>query len=37
VPGPFRNLLWRAEPEPEAMAEDEVEIEVHAAGLNFAT
>jgi len=35
VPGPFRNLLWRAEPEPEAMAEDEVEIEVHAAGLNF--
>jgi phthiocerol/phenolphthiocerol synthesis type-I polyketide synthase C len=35
VPGPFRNLAWRAEPEPEYMAEDEVEIEVHAAGLNF--
>jgi acyl transferase domain-containing protein/NADPH:quinone reductase-like Zn-dependent oxidoreductase/acyl carrier protein/NADP-dependent 3-hydroxy acid dehydrogenase YdfG len=35
VPGPFRNLVWRAEPEPESMAEDEVEIEVHAAGLNF--
>jgi NADPH:quinone reductase-like Zn-dependent oxidoreductase/acyl carrier protein/NADP-dependent 3-hydroxy acid dehydrogenase YdfG len=35
VPGPFRNLVWRAEPEPDSMAEDEVEIEVHAAGLNF--
>jgi phthiocerol/phenolphthiocerol synthesis type-I polyketide synthase C len=35
VPGPFRNLAWRAEPEPEFMAEDEVEIEVRAAGLNF--
>ena len=35
VPGPFRNLVWRAEPEPESMAEDEVEIEVRAAGLNF--
>jgi len=35
VPGPFRNLGWRTEPEPASMAEDEVEIEVHAAGLNF--
>jgi acyl transferase domain-containing protein/NADPH:quinone reductase-like Zn-dependent oxidoreductase/acyl carrier protein/NADP-dependent 3-hydroxy acid dehydrogenase YdfG len=35
VPGQFRNLMWRSEPEPESMAEDEVEIEVHAAGLNF--
>ncbi|HSY95547.1 MAG TPA: SDR family NAD(P)-dependent oxidoreductase [Steroidobacteraceae bacterium] len=35
VPGPFRNLVWRAEPEPELMADEDVEIEVHAAGLNF--
>jgi phthiocerol/phenolphthiocerol synthesis type-I polyketide synthase C len=35
VPGPFRNLLWRAAPDPEPLGEDEVEIEVRAAGLNF--
>ncbi|MHB8478450.1 MAG: SDR family NAD(P)-dependent oxidoreductase [Casimicrobiaceae bacterium] len=35
VPGPFRNLVWRAEPELQSLAEDEVEIEVRAAGLNF--
>jgi acyl transferase domain-containing protein/NADPH:quinone reductase-like Zn-dependent oxidoreductase/acyl carrier protein len=35
VPGPFRNLLWRAAPDAEALDDDEVEIDVHAAGLNF--
>ena len=35
VPGPFRNLKWRAAPEPERLGEDEVEIEVRTAGLNF--
>jgi acyl transferase domain-containing protein/NADPH:quinone reductase-like Zn-dependent oxidoreductase/acyl carrier protein/NADP-dependent 3-hydroxy acid dehydrogenase YdfG len=35
VPGPFRNLLWRAEPDSQPLADDEVEIEVCAAGLNF--
>jgi phthiocerol/phenolphthiocerol synthesis type-I polyketide synthase C len=35
VPGPFRNLGWRACPDLDALGEDEVEIEVRTAGLNF--
>jgi acyl transferase domain-containing protein/NADPH:quinone reductase-like Zn-dependent oxidoreductase/acyl carrier protein/NADP-dependent 3-hydroxy acid dehydrogenase YdfG/SAM-dependent methyltransferase len=35
VPGPFRNLAWRAPPDLGPLGEDEVEIEVRAAGLNF--
>ena len=35
VPGPFRNLKWRTAPEPESLGDDEVEIEVRTAGLNF--
>jgi NADPH:quinone reductase-like Zn-dependent oxidoreductase/acyl carrier protein/NADP-dependent 3-hydroxy acid dehydrogenase YdfG len=35
VPGPFRNLRWRAEPDSRSLADDEVEIDVRAAGLNF--
>jgi acyl transferase domain-containing protein/NADPH:quinone reductase-like Zn-dependent oxidoreductase/acyl carrier protein/short-subunit dehydrogenase len=37
TPGPFRNLMWRREASLEggALQEDEVEIEVRAAGLNF--
>ena len=35
LPGPFRNLAWRACADRDALAEDEVEIEVRAAGLNF--
>jgi len=35
VPGPFRNLRWRAEPECRPPADDDVEIAVRAAGLNF--
>jgi len=34
-PGPFRNLLWRAAPDSEPLGDDEIEIEVRAAGLNF--
>jgi phthiocerol/phenolphthiocerol synthesis type-I polyketide synthase C len=35
IPGPFRNLRWRASPDRDSLGEDEVEIEVRAAGLNF--
>jgi phthiocerol/phenolphthiocerol synthesis type-I polyketide synthase C len=35
VPGPFRNLGWRACPDLEALGEDDVEIDVRTAGLNF--
>jgi phthiocerol/phenolphthiocerol synthesis type-I polyketide synthase C len=35
IPGPFRNLRWRASPEQDSLGDDEVEIEVRAAGLNF--
>jgi phthiocerol/phenolphthiocerol synthesis type-I polyketide synthase C len=35
VPGPFRNLRWRPAPDLGPLGPDEVEIEVHAAGLNF--
>jgi acyl transferase domain-containing protein/NADPH:quinone reductase-like Zn-dependent oxidoreductase/acyl carrier protein/NADP-dependent 3-hydroxy acid dehydrogenase YdfG len=35
VPGPFRNLGWRACPDLDPLGEDEVEIEVRTAGLNF--
>jgi phthiocerol/phenolphthiocerol synthesis type-I polyketide synthase C len=35
VPGPFRNLGWRACADIDALAEEEVEIDVSAAGLNF--
>ena len=35
VPGPFRNLGWRARADSDALAEEEVEIDVRAAGLNF--
>ena len=35
VPGPFRNLRWRASPDLEPLVDDEVEIEVRTAGLNF--
>ena len=35
VPGPFRNLRWRAAPDQERSGDDEVEIEVRAAGFNF--
>jgi acyl transferase domain-containing protein/NADPH:quinone reductase-like Zn-dependent oxidoreductase/NAD(P)-dependent dehydrogenase (short-subunit alcohol dehydrogenase family)/acyl carrier protein len=35
VPGPFRNLGWRTEPEAPELAAGEVEIEVRATGLNF--
>jgi phthiocerol/phenolphthiocerol synthesis type-I polyketide synthase C len=35
VPGPFRNLRWQASPDLGPLGEDEVEIEVRAAGLNF--
>jgi phthiocerol/phenolphthiocerol synthesis type-I polyketide synthase C len=35
VPGPFRNLGWRACPDLDALGEDDVEIEVRTTGLNF--
>jgi acyl transferase domain-containing protein/NADPH:quinone reductase-like Zn-dependent oxidoreductase/NAD(P)-dependent dehydrogenase (short-subunit alcohol dehydrogenase family)/acyl carrier protein len=35
IPGPFRNLAWRASPDQDSLGDDEVEIEVRAAGLNF--
>jgi phthiocerol/phenolphthiocerol synthesis type-I polyketide synthase C len=35
IPGPFRNLRWRASPDQDSLGGDEVEIEVRAAGLNF--
>ena len=35
MPGPFRNLKWRAAPELGALNDDDVEIEVRTAGLNF--
>jgi phthiocerol/phenolphthiocerol synthesis type-I polyketide synthase C len=35
VPGPFRNLRWQASPDLGPLGEDEVEIQVRAAGLNF--
>jgi phthiocerol/phenolphthiocerol synthesis type-I polyketide synthase C len=35
IPGPFRNLRWCASPDQDSLGEDEVEIEVRAAGLNF--
>jgi phthiocerol/phenolphthiocerol synthesis type-I polyketide synthase C len=35
VPGPFRNLRWHASPDEDSLGDDEVEIEVRAAGLNF--
>ena len=37
TPGPFRNLTWLRKPhlESRALEEDEIEIEVRAAGLNF--
>ena len=40
APGPFRNLVWRPEPalQPvpgQCLQDDDIEIEVRAAGLNF--
>jgi phthiocerol/phenolphthiocerol synthesis type-I polyketide synthase C len=35
MPGPFRNLKWRAAPDSRPLGEDEVQIEVRTAGLNF--
>ncbi|GAC1300324.1 MAG: type I polyketide synthase [Steroidobacteraceae bacterium] len=35
VPGSFRNLRWHAAAETETLGDDQVDIEVHAAGLNF--
>ncbi|HEX9139943.1 MAG TPA: SDR family NAD(P)-dependent oxidoreductase, partial [Steroidobacteraceae bacterium] len=35
VPGPFRNLRWQPGVDPGPLAEDELEIDVRAAGLNF--
>jgi len=35
IPGPFRNLRWQACADLSPLGDDEVEIEVHAAGLNF--
>jgi len=35
IPGPFRNLCWRAAPDLGQLGDDEVEIEVRTAGLNF--
>jgi NADPH:quinone reductase-like Zn-dependent oxidoreductase/acyl carrier protein/NADP-dependent 3-hydroxy acid dehydrogenase YdfG/SAM-dependent methyltransferase len=35
IPGPFRNLHWQAAADPSALADDEVEIDVRCAGLNF--
>jgi NADPH:quinone reductase-like Zn-dependent oxidoreductase/acyl carrier protein len=35
VPGSFRNLAWCRAPVVQPLGEDEVEIDVHAAGLNF--
>lgn len=35
IPGPFRNLRWQASADARPLGDDEVEIEVRAAGLNF--
>jgi phthiocerol/phenolphthiocerol synthesis type-I polyketide synthase C len=35
IPGPFRNLRWQAAADPKPLGDDEVEIEVRTAGLNF--
>jgi NADPH:quinone reductase-like Zn-dependent oxidoreductase/acyl carrier protein len=35
IPGPFRNLCWRAAPDLGALGDDDVEIDVRTAGLNF--
>jgi phthiocerol/phenolphthiocerol synthesis type-I polyketide synthase C len=35
VPGPLRNLAWRAAPDSGPLGDDDVEIEVRTAGLNF--
>jgi phthiocerol/phenolphthiocerol synthesis type-I polyketide synthase C len=35
LPGPFRNLRWAQAPDWGPLGDDEVEIEVRAAGLNF--
>jgi NADPH:quinone reductase-like Zn-dependent oxidoreductase/acyl carrier protein/short-subunit dehydrogenase len=39
TPGPFRNLTWRQQTQPnkahDTFQDDEIEIEVRAAGLNF--
>jgi phthiocerol/phenolphthiocerol synthesis type-I polyketide synthase C len=35
IPGPFRNLRWQASADASPLGDDEVEIEVQAAGLNF--
>ncbi len=35
IPGPFRNLRWQASADLKPLGDDEVEIEVRTAGLNF--
>jgi NADPH:quinone reductase-like Zn-dependent oxidoreductase/acyl carrier protein/short-subunit dehydrogenase len=35
IPGPFRNLRWQSAADPKPLGDDEVEIEVRTAGLNF--
>jgi phthiocerol/phenolphthiocerol synthesis type-I polyketide synthase C len=35
IPGPFRNLHWQAAADLKPLGDDEVEIEVRCAGLNF--